>query len=246
MKIDKRKNYYMVFDTETTSYTKESGLGFPLIYDLAYAIVDKKGKIYEKENYIIKEVYYNKMFSNAFYGSKRPIYEKMIENKEVKVSSFPKAMYEINNTLKKYPNMTIAAYNLGFDIRALKNTAKITKVKWYDNKDVKSLFYSQKVKKQDIWSLAVETILSVQKGFPKFIEKHDLYTEVGNPLSNAEVAYQYIHKDPNFIEDHTALSDVLIEVEIMAHSFRQNKKFTKGIRYSPYHLLTKHKKEKVA
>ena len=42
-KIDRRRNYYMVYDTETAN-----GLDDPIMYDCGGAIVDKNGKVYEK------------------------------------------------------------------------------------------------------------------------------------------------------------------------------------------------------
>ena len=48
IKIDKRKNYYMVFDTETSN-----SLDDPIMYDLGGAIIDKKGQVYETFSFII-------------------------------------------------------------------------------------------------------------------------------------------------------------------------------------------------
>ena len=39
-KIDRRISYFLVFDTETAN-----SLDNPLMYDLGFAIVDKRGKV---------------------------------------------------------------------------------------------------------------------------------------------------------------------------------------------------------
>ena len=42
-KIDRRISYFLVFDTETAN-----SLDNPLMYDLGFAIVDKRGKVYAR------------------------------------------------------------------------------------------------------------------------------------------------------------------------------------------------------
>ena len=48
-KIEKKKKYYMVLDTETCPIDRERQDVTPenmLVYDIGYAIVDKKGNVY--------------------------------------------------------------------------------------------------------------------------------------------------------------------------------------------------------
>ena len=48
-KIDKRKKYFMVLDTETCPIDRESQEVSPnnmLVYDIGYCVVDKKGNVY--------------------------------------------------------------------------------------------------------------------------------------------------------------------------------------------------------
>ena len=54
MKIDKRKKYYLVLDVETANTLEQ-----PLVYDIGYSVVDKKGNIYfskSKQIQIIKAI----------------------------------------------------------------------------------------------------------------------------------------------------------------------------------------------
>ena len=81
-KIDRRKNYYMVIDTETAN-----GLEKPLVYDVGFQIVDKKGNVYEKGSYIVYEIFckQKEMMKSAYYAEKLPRYEKDIkEGKRIK------------------------------------------------------------------------------------------------------------------------------------------------------------------
>lgn len=240
IKIDNRKKYFLVFDTETTTLDKEDAFGKPLIYDIGFAVCDKKGKIYESYNYIVRNIYYSNAMNNAFYGNKRPWYDEQIEKGNILVRDFGQVLYNLNKVMSRYPNITLSAYNLSFDLRALKATADLTNQKRYKG-NIESLF-DRDFEIQDIWAMAVESIYLPQKGYKRFIDLNGLYTDKGNPKSSAEVGYRYMHNDKDFIEDHTALSDVFIEVEILAHALRQHKKYSKGIFHNPWRLLSEYKK----
>ena len=49
----------------------------------------------------------------------------------------------------------------------------------------------------------------------KFCEKHEYFTEKGNYSTTAETVYKFITKNTDFEEEHTALADSLIELEIL-------------------------------
>lgn len=232
IKIDNRKKYFLVFDTETTVLKEGEGFDNPLIYDIGFAVCDKKGHIYESYNYIVQNIYYSDTMNNAFYGAKRPWYDKQIEEGKIQVRSFGQILYNMDKVMSRYPNITLCAYNLQFDLRALAATAKLTNQKRYKG-SVQSLFDTP-FEVQDIWGLAVEAIYLPQKGYKRFIDTNDFYSPKGNPKTSAEVGYRYIEKNPEFIEDHTALSDVYIEVEILAHALKQKKKYHKGILPNPW------------
>lgn len=235
MKIDQRKRYFCVFDTETTRIATDKNNDKPLIYDLGFAICDKNGEIYESYNFMVQNIYYSELMENAFFADRRPWYDEQIANGVIPVRSFGQILYNMNKVMSRYPNMTLCAYNLDFDLRALKATAALTRQPNYKG-TVQSLF-TVKFELQDIWGLAVESIYLPQKGYKRFIDKFDFYTPKGNPQTGAEIGYRYIVKDSEFIEDHTALSDVYIEVEILSHALRQKKKYSKGILPKPWKLV---------
>ena len=47
-----QKKYFMVLDTETAN-----GLDDPLVYDIGFAIVDKKGQVYLEKSYVIYDTF---------------------------------------------------------------------------------------------------------------------------------------------------------------------------------------------
>ena len=237
MKIDKRKNYYITIDTETTQGWGKGGKFYsPLIYDIGFAIHDKKGRIYETGNYIIKEIFYSRAMKTAFYGNKIPWYTEQIATKKIQATTFAKAIYEINKVCKKYGKLTILAYNANFDISAILKTATYTGLKQFDG-TLESVFYMvKKIEVRDVWGLFVETI-GVRKSYKKFTDVHGFVSEKGNRQTSAEVAYRYLTQNANFVEDHTALSDVFIEVFIFTQAMRQKKKHSKEILGQPWRLV---------
>lgn len=50
--MSKQKDFYLVLDVETANTTLD-----PLVYDLGYMVVDREGHIYEKESFLIYEIF---------------------------------------------------------------------------------------------------------------------------------------------------------------------------------------------
>ena len=78
-KIDKRIHYIMVLDTETCNGFMENGklcLDNSLVYDIGWAIVDKRGKVYETKSYINSDIFIHEreMMKTAYYAKKIPMY----------------------------------------------------------------------------------------------------------------------------------------------------------------------------
>ena len=61
------------------------------------------------------------------------------------------------------------------------------------------------------------------------------YTAKGNIKTNAEKVFQYITQNFDFIENHTALDDSIIESQILARIFKSTSKLCKQI-FMPYRL----------
>ena len=76
MKIDKRKKYLMVLDVETTNNIMEKGAANDgLVYDIGFTITDKKGNIYAKRSFAVKEIFeWTDLMNTAYYKQKLPLY----------------------------------------------------------------------------------------------------------------------------------------------------------------------------
>lgn len=218
MKIDKRKNYYIVFDTETTN-----GLGDPIVYDLGFAIIDKKGNVYETHSLIIREVFYGMkdLMQSAYYANKIPRYEEQIANGERKVVSLFEAKKTFSDVCKKYNVKVAIAHNARFDYRSTSKTQRyLTKSKY-------RFFLPYGIELWDTMRMANDTICK-QVTYKRWCLKNGYMTKNNQVRKTAEILYRYISGQNDFIESHTGLEDVLIEKEIFVHCLRQHKPMRKS------------------
>lgn len=233
IKLDRRKHYTGILDVESVGTEEQA-----IVYDVGLVITDKKGQVQEKKGWIIKEVFEDKeLMESAYYIRHYPKYLRMLAEGEFELVPFIQMQEEFNEMLERWNVKTVAAYNLEFDSGALPHTMN------YLNIEGKFLRDSYQI--LDLWSFFCETVAQ-QKGFRKFAIKHELYSKFYNLKTTAEVAYRYIHNDPEFIEEHTALADCLIETEIYAHCVRQNKKHTRNkLVNRPWSLVKKATKKEI-
>ena len=218
MKIDRRKNYYIVFDTETTN-----GLGDPIVYDLGFAIIDKKGNVYETHSLIIREVFYGMkdLMQSAYYANKIPKYKEQIANGERKVVSLFEARKIFSEVCEKYNVKVAIAHNARFDYRSTSKTQRyLTKSKY-------RFFLPYGIELWDTMRMANDTICK-QKTYKKWCHKNGYLTKNNQVRKTAEILYRYISGQNDFVESHTGLEDVLIEKEIFVHCLRQHKPMRKS------------------
>lgn len=242
MKLDNRKRYLTVLDTETTGLNDIPGLAFPLIYDIGWKLADKNGNTIMDREFIVQEIFYNPIMSNAFYGSKVEQYKKRIFKADILVKPFKEILSLLVHDISLVKHNTLMAYNLNFDLRAIRSTMVFLKLWNKEEKDIKK-FFPETLQYQDIWGLAVETLLLKKWDYLDFVEEHGFLTDAGNPKTSAEIVYRYITNDPGYIEHHTALEDVQIEYEIAIKSLATKKAYTKGILVNPWQIVSKLYKE---
>lgn len=227
------KKYFVVLDTETANSVEQ-----PLPYDIGYAIVDREGNIYEQRSFIIYEIYCQEkdLMRSAYYAEKIPNYEKDIKAGTRKIVGIWTARKTLLADMKKYNTKTVCAYNMNFDKRALNNDIR------YISKSWARWFFPYSTEFQCIWHMACTCILN-RKSFIRFAEENGFISEKGNIQTSAEVAYRYITKNPDFVESHTGLEDVIIETAIMAYCNKQHKKFEKKPYSACWRIVQRKRKE---
>lgn len=230
-KIDHRKSYYLVIDTETAN-----GLDNPFMYDLGGCICDKKGIVMETFSFVIYEVYrgMRDLMATAYYAHKIPMYEEQIKNGERKIVTIKTAKNHIYELCKKYDVKAIIAHNMRFDYRSTNGTNR------YITKSKSRYFLPYGIPVWCTLTMTRDTVCK-QSSYKKWCEKNG-YLSNGRARATAEILYRYITGNNDFIESHTGLEDVLIEKEIFAWCMRQHK----PMRKSPYKDKTLTDEEKLA
>ena len=228
-KIDKRIHYIMVLDTETCNGYMENGklcLDDSLVYDIGYAIVDKRGKVYETKSYINSDIFYHEqeMMKSAYYAKKIPAYIEDIKAGKRTVATYYEIRKDIIETLKKYNTNTVSAHNARFDLNACNVTERwLTKSKY-------RYFFPYSIEIWDTLKMARD-VIGKMPTYRRYCEKNGYMTKHTIPQLRftAEILYRFISGNDNFQEEHTGLEDVIIEKEILAYCFRQHKKMRKGL-----------------
>lgn len=220
MNIDRRKRYIAVVDTETANSLEE-----PLVYDLGWAIVDKRGKVYVTRSYLIKEVFCDErgIMQSAYYKDKIPDYLEDIKAGKRKIVTFRMARKIFLDDCKRFNCNTACAHNARFDLNALNTTQRfLTKSKY-------RYFFPYGMEIWDTMRMAQDVVCPMST-YRRFCEAHEGYTlKNGSPRKTAEILYRFITDDDTFTESHTGLEDVLIEKEILVYCIRQHKKMRKGV-----------------
>ena len=227
--MDKRIHYIITLDTETCNgvmIDDKLDLSDSLVYDLGFAVVDKRGNVYETASFVIRETFYGMkdVMQSAYYASKIPQYEREIAEGKRKVVSFYEARIALLSAIRKYNTSTIAAHNASFDMRALNTTQRyLTKSKY-------RYFFPLGTTVWCTLKMARQTI-GKQKSYRLFCEINGYMTKhkVPQPRLTAEIIHRYLSGDDTFDESHTGLEDVRIEKDILAHYFKQHKKMIKTL-----------------
>lgn len=217
-KIDRRKSYFITFDTETAN-----SLECPLMYDLGFAVHDKQGNIYETFSLVIADVYCNEkeIMQSAYYSRKLPQYEEDLKTGKRKLVSVETAKRILSETAKKYNIKAVIAHNARFDYRSTATTIR------YITKSKNRYFLPYEVPLWDTLEMA-KSVIKDKPTYRDFCERNGYLTKNGQVRLTAEILYWFISKDENFIEKHQGLEDVLIEKEIFQYCMRQHKKMRRS------------------
>lgn len=228
MKIDRRKSYYLVLDTETANgYIDENNklcLDDSLFYDCGFAVIDKKGNVYETHSYVNYDIFCGMadVMKSAYYKEKIPKYYDDLKRGDRKWSNTIGIRKVIKEACNKYNVKSIICHNARFDNNTLNKTIRYitgSKVRYF-------LPYGVEI--WDSLKMSRDVILKMPS-YKKYADKHNLKTATGKLSATAENLYRFITKNPDFIESHTGLEDVLIEKEIFAYCMKQHKKMRKKL-----------------
>lgn len=219
-----KKKFGILLDTETISKQ-----GQTLVYDLAWLVIDNNGNVIEEHNFIIDEVYsdFPALFDSQFitYGKYQWYSDALAHGMLESVSAFD-ALNALYLSMCEYNVSFVTAYNVPFDLRAINETCKQFDV--LNPLDVYERLTGVSLDIMDLWRLAKSHI--VTKPYEQFCVDNGFLTDKHKKAkTSAEIVYRWISDDVDFTEDHTALSDCLIEVEIYIKCKRKKKRIPESV-----------------
>ena len=193
-----------IIDTETT----RSGM----VYDFGAAIMSAAtGEIVDTMNAIIEETFNDVSdMATSYYAAKIPAYLEAINAGELKVLPFSECFKRFSALLESHNVHSVWAYNMAFDFKALNRT--ITEL----SNGFITCFFPGNVTCYDLMSSAINLVGNTRR-YQKWAIAHDYVTPTGRARATAETMFRFISDDASFVEDHTALSDAIIEADILAH-----------------------------
>ena len=227
-KIDHRKHYVLVVDTETAN-TMDGPNGKPdmsnvLVYDCGWQVVDTHGNVYVEKSYVNSDIFDHEkdLMQSAFYAKKIPKYLKDLEEgRRVRATTYW-IHKDMLADMARYNIKEVAAHNARFDLNALNNTLRyVTKSRfryWFP--------YGTK-----IWCTMrmATSVICKMATYIAFCKENGYLTATGKVKKTAEILWRFISGNINFSESHTGLEDVKIESQIMAYCFRQHKTIDKEL-----------------
>ena len=274
--LDRRRKYYLVLDCETATLPyaanfdaeakKKIAIAKPLIYDLGWQVIDRKGKVYRRKSYLISEIFsVPAVFNTAYYASKRPIYIERLEKGETVLTDWRTAIKDLLSDIEQVES--VGAYNSMFDFKkAIPFTETyINKLyskdfyEWesFQNKICDGIASGRKTRNEnfdgdnfifrnkkyplfDVWGLSCKYILDNDE-YREMCVNNDWITASGKYYkTSAETCYRFFKGNNDFNESHTAIDDTEIESEIFTEILRRTKnKFEIGIIYFPFRMVGK-------
>mgnify|MGYP002797993175 FL=1 len=199
---------FIVLDTETTN-----SLDDPLTYDIGFAVIDEKGKVYESYSFVIAEIFLDKeLMKSAYFADKIPQYWQDIKDGKRKLAKLLTVKKILAKVMKDNHTNIVIAHNARFDYRSLATTQRfLTSSKYrYFLPYGTEVYCTLKMARQ---------ALKNNVAYDNFCYNNGYLTKRGRKRYTVEILYRFLTGQNDFVERHTGLEDVLIEKEIFSFCF---------------------------
>jgi hypothetical protein len=202
----KAPTLFVVTDIETTMKKR-------IAFDIAWKIIDKRGREYGRGSYVIREAFRHDV---PFFAEKLGHYFDDAYSQLIQPASILDVRREYNrqiaNLQQSGHRVICAAYNSAFDFKYLPETVSTLTggnvTRWLQHK----------VELLDIWDYWGESV-------PQHYATVAAASDSGRFVStSAESAYRYEFVNADFEERHIAWSDVEIESDILCRALSRKKK----------------------
>ena len=215
----------IVFDTETIGKVNQDllNVGYKII-DLNIQAAD--GKVLCERDYLVRSLIDNEVYciNDDYVGAaKYYVYKGLLADGKVIKRNLKQIYITLMNDIKKHSVLFGYAYNCNFDLDKFKRHCPDGVVNPFDTIPV-----------FDIWDYAVELICQTED-YKEWALANDQITESQRYISTSvEAVARYLYNDLNFIEDHTALSDVQHETEILIECVKRGADITRPLKSSHF------------
>lgn len=209
-----KEKRFLVADTEST------GLGSrAYVFDFGYVISNRKGKIFQERNFLVREIltnpkimlgaFYNKDWRSMMGGKIFTDYIPALDQSDMQILPWHEILAIMRDDIATYSVDVFSAYNLPFDLGAMNTTHRHVAEKNLDFSRLDLLC---------LWEFACITVLRSRLYHDVAREQgaeNGWITPANNVRTTAEKTYAFLSGDLDFIESHTALHDAQIETEIL-------------------------------
>ena len=198
----------VVFDTETAGVKTQTllNIGY-MVVDLDLATFTYKTKV--KRDYVLRDVYNNTMWmrNDMFVGDdKLGALTQNIQHKGAILRTEKQVFEQMARDFDRYSVQYGYAYNCQFDTDKFAKTA-IEYGLPNPLEKLNAVF--------DLWGFAYWKIC-MNQDYIDFCNEHEIRTKSGKYIpTSVEGVTKFLNNDPEFLEEHTALSDVYWELRIL-------------------------------
>lgn len=235
----------------------------PLIYDIGWCIHDSKGRILTKRSFLVSEIFsVPAVFNTAYYKEKRPLYLAKLRAKEIIQKPWEEirallfedlrtvdyccaanAMFDYKKAIPFTEQYIYHLYNDDYqewEDKQREICENIARGRTMRNpKEFNPTYFNfQGIDFPiiDIWGVACDSLIN-NPAYKKLCLENGLITASGEFFkTSVEAVFKYLIKNYDFNEDHMAVEDAMIELQILAKALRKGK-ITHGIIAFPFQIL---------
>lgn len=235
----------------------------PLIYDIGWCIHDSKGHVKIKRSFLVSEIFsVPAVFNTAYYKEKRPLYLEKLRKKEITLKQWEEirailfedlrtvdfccaanAMFDYKKAIPFTEQYIYHLYNDDYQewedkqreiCEHIAHGVTMSNPKDFDGGNFN--FQGIDFPIIDIWGVACESLID-NDAYKKKCLDNGLITSSGQYFkTSVEAVFKYLIKDYDFGEDHMAVEDAMVELQILAKALRKGK-ITQGIIPFPFQIL---------
>ena len=202
---------YLMFDTETTNSVE-----CPICYDFGFSVIDDDGKVYERGSYVVADVFLDQeLMASAYFADKIPAYWDDIKSGKRLLRRWQTIKSIVRDVMVQHEITCVVAHNTRFDYLSTATTQRyLTCSKW-------RYFFPYGTQFLDTLKMARATF-SKDEQYIAFCNEHQFLNKYNKPQLTAEVLYRYLTNNIEFVESHTGLEDVEIEMQIFLECKKRN------------------------